>query len=848
MRIASGGNVGIGTTVPESMLETYNDEVQVSSSGASCTGTNAGALRYSAGTLSYCNGTAWTASSSGGSSSSATAWALIQSTDIATAATSYTFSGLSGDTDLEYQIIARVVSGATSTSTSVVVNGDTTTTDYGYQYVSGVGSTAGASQITSYDGLFLGTAGTIGQIGFAHATLYAKSGKARTMLDSYSQAINGTTIGGDVQMASVWTNTASPITSLQILATQTNGLGVGTHLELWALRTVGGGSGVSGVTLGTSSTVTNPQKNADVTTGLYSDATGTVEISSAGTQSFSSSSTQTLIPVGNVGIGTSGPHSKLEVNGSIINTTAYANNVNLSAYDLGVGTIGAGASIYSYGPICTGNSSAVCTGTSGVVIGVADTSATVNIPNTGNAFFNGGNVGIGTTVPTTPLQIRTAANEDLVFRGSIVSGATTGAEIGAVNDNNSVWEPLELDGSITILGMAGKVGIGTTSPDSLLTVSANTTGTPALPINTVLHVVGTNGSYARALIDTFGSISGGVLSLRGAEGTAAAPTASQIGDNLGQVGAYGYGTTGYSTLSRAAITFQAEQTWTDTAQGTYMVFVTTPDGTITPAERMRISAAGGVGIGTWLPVASSLTINGTLLTSATTNTSNGVLVIQAGAYTANDYTAIDFMPTNATVPYARISMLETGSGSSLVFNTSNNFTTGLTNTALTLDTTGNVHAGTSFVSNMPGTHGAATNVCFSGTGFFDSCSSLRKFKKDIQPLTLGLDTVMQLQPVSYKWKATGEPDIGFIAEDTVTVDPILGEKGTTGKLTGVRYAHMVALLTKAIQQLKVMFDADHDAIAELKADNDNLRAANDNEAAQIKALTARLDAFEAARR
>jgi hypothetical protein len=32
----------------------------------------------------------------------------------------------------------------------------------------------------------------------------------------------------------------------------------------------------------------------------------------------------------------------------------------------------------------------------------------------------------------------------------------------------------------------------------------------------------------------------------------------------------------------------------------------------------------------------------------------------------------------------------------------------------------------------------------------------------------------------------------------------------------------------------------------LKADNDNLRAANDNEAAQIKTLTARLDALEAA--
>ena len=42
-------------------------------------------------------------------------------------------------------------------------------------------------------------------------------------------------------------------------------------------------------------------------------------------------------------------------------------------------------------------------------------------------------------------------------------------------------------------------------------------------------------------------------------------------------------------------------------------------------------------------------------------------------------------------------------------------------------------------------------------------------------------------------------------------------------------------------------DVDWQLVA-LKADNDDLRAANDNEAAQIKTLTARLDALEAGRR
>lgn len=78
-------------------------------------------------------------------------------------------------------------------------------------------------------------------------------------------------------------------------------------------------------------------------------------------------------------------------------------------------------------------------------------------------------VGIGITSPTTPLQIRSAANEDLVFRGAV--SASSGAEIGAVNDVNSVWEPLQLDGSITILGMAGNVGVGLINPSYKLDVS-----------------------------------------------------------------------------------------------------------------------------------------------------------------------------------------------------------------------------------------------------------------------------------------------------------------------------------------------------------------------------------------
>ena len=65
MVITGSGNVGIGTTAPQSKLHIQSGEVQVGSSGASCSAANAGAISYASGALSYCNGSAWTSAASG---------------------------------------------------------------------------------------------------------------------------------------------------------------------------------------------------------------------------------------------------------------------------------------------------------------------------------------------------------------------------------------------------------------------------------------------------------------------------------------------------------------------------------------------------------------------------------------------------------------------------------------------------------------------------------------------------------------------------------------------------------------------------------------------------------------
>jgi hypothetical protein len=103
-----------------------------------------------------------------------------------------------------------------------------------------------------------------------------------------------------------------------------------------------------------------------------------------------------------VGIGTTSPASALYVAGGSFGTSG---NANQSMYALGAQSIGVDYSLYSYVAICAQNQLGNCGGTGGVVLGIANTDATVNIPASGDTLFNGGDVGIGTTSPSSKLHV-----------------------------------------------------------------------------------------------------------------------------------------------------------------------------------------------------------------------------------------------------------------------------------------------------------------------------------------------------------------------------------------------------------------------------------------------------------
>jgi hypothetical protein len=231
MALTYAGRLGIGTALPQSLLQTYNGEVQIGSSGASCATANNGALRFSGSTVYVCTGTTWTSVGSGGGGGSVNFGTGVT----ANSGTNYLASSAGvvvafGSRNTANCILTGKSDGTTTPST-VVAEGTSvaTTGDYisiTFPVISGNYYSVTQSGCTNYSGLFYPLTGSGG------------SGSGTVNIGSQYQmgyyAANGSTLSGDasittdsnndllVSSGDVGVGTATPVAPVNVVTSLSN--------------------------------------------------------------------------------------------------------------------------------------------------------------------------------------------------------------------------------------------------------------------------------------------------------------------------------------------------------------------------------------------------------------------------------------------------------------------------------------------------------------------------------------------------------------------------------------------------------------------------------------------------
>ncbi|MFN4233309.1 MAG: tail fiber domain-containing protein [Bacteroidia bacterium] len=294
----------------------------------------------------------------------------------------------------------------------------------------------------------------------------------------------------------------------------------------------------------------------------------------------------------------------------------------------------------------------------------------------------------------------------------------------------------------------GRVGIGTTTPAGQLDV-VQVTPNPT------------------ALFSNYGNVND--IYFQRAQGTLASPTIIGSGGILGRLRANGYD--GSNFQSAAEIKFEVDATSSVGDMPGRIVFSTTPDGSTTLSERMRINNAGFVGIGTNNPLVP-------------------LHVIKSSNYSAGNGSNNDG-PTTAII---------TASSASRQNDWPNAWGGGLSTWDIV---------------------GASTFM----TGYVTR--SDERFKKDIMNINSGLKSVMDLRPVSYILDSSLESDqqehlhFGFIAQEVEKLFPNLVVTTING-YKGMNYQELIPILTKAVQEQQAIIESQKNEIDLLKKKSSEL--------------------------
>jgi hypothetical protein len=118
----------------------------------------------------------------------------------------------------------------------------------------------------------------------------------------------------------------------------------------------------------------------------------------------------------------------------------------------------------------------------------------------------------------------------------------------------------------------------------------------------------------------------------------------------------------------------------------------------------------------------------------------------------------------------------------------------------------------------------STALCRNASNQISTCSSSGRYKSNIVSFGGGLDLVNRLRPVSFNWREGGTIDVGLVAEEVASIEPLLVTFDKVGQVEGVKYDRIGVVLLNAVKEQQVRIDSQQKLIEAQQKQIDGLKA------------------------